>query len=81
MPAAGRPRCRPPLCQPRVGRGPRRVLISGAADYSILAYVLWACRENGLDAEVTVLDRCDTPLLLNTWYAEQGGPDSRHGVR
>jgi hypothetical protein len=50
-----------------------RVLISGAADYSILAYVLWACRENGLEPEVTVLDRCQTPLHFNTWYGERCG--------
>ncbi len=53
--------------------GRQRVLISGAADYSILAYVLWACGENGVDAEVAVIDRCATPLFLNTWYAERVG--------
>ncbi len=54
-------------------RGRQRILISGAADYSILAYVLWACREHAVDAEVTVIDRCNTPLFLNTWYAERVG--------
>lgn len=53
--------------------GRKRVLISGAADYSILAYVLGACDENGVEADVTVLDRCETPLALNRWYAERLG--------
>ncbi len=53
--------------------GRSRVLISGAADYSILAYVLWACVENAIEVHVTVVDRCATPLLLNTWYAERAG--------
>src|SRR5262245_36311726 len=35
-----------------------RVLVSGAADYSMLAHVLAATRA----AEVTVLDVCETPL-------------------
>ncbi len=51
----------------------QRVLISGAADFSILACVLWACAKNGVQAEVTVVDRCDTPLFLNKWYAERAG--------
>ena len=50
-----------------------RVLVSGAADYSILAYVLWACNAHRLAADVTVLDQCDTPLFLNNWYAERAG--------
>ena len=50
-----------------------RVLISGAADYSILAHVLWACDKHQLEADVTVVDLCDTPLFLNNWYAEQAG--------
>lgn len=53
--------------------GRSRVLISGAADYSILACVLWACAENAIDVDVTVVDRCETPLLLNTWYAGWAG--------
>jgi len=50
-----------------------RLLISGAADYSILAHVLWGCRESGLEVDITVTDRCNTPLFLNQWYAEQAG--------
>jgi len=50
----------------------RRVLISGCADYSMLAH-LWHCigPEDALD--VTVLDICRTPLRLNEWYAQHLG--------
>ena len=46
-----------------------RVLISGAADFSIFAHVLWACREHGASPAVTVVDLCETPLHMNRWYA------------
>jgi len=48
-----------------------RVLISGAVDYGILAYVLWACRQNSVSPSITVVDLCETPLFLNRWYAER----------
>ncbi|MDP2241831.1 MAG: hypothetical protein Q8K18_16960 [Burkholderiales bacterium] len=50
-----------------------RLLISGAADYSILAHVIWACKAHNLHADITVLDACDTPLFLNNWYADRVG--------
>lgn len=46
-----------------------RVLISATADYGLLAHVLAAQPE----ADITVLDLCPTPLLLNRWYAERAG--------
>jgi hypothetical protein len=52
------------------GNGAPRVLISGAADYSMLAHVLAIYRERGVEPAVTVVDRCDTALYLNRWYAE-----------
>ena len=52
------------------GHAPR-VLVSGAADYSMLAHVLAAFHVRGLKPDVTVIDRCDTPLFLNRWYAER----------
>jgi hypothetical protein len=58
------------LCE---GRDRLRILISGAADYSILAHVLRACREHRMAAELTVVDICDTPLWLNDWYAKRTG--------
>ena len=50
---------------------PPRVLVSGAADYSMLAHVLAIYRERRIEPEVTVVDACDTPLFLNRWYAER----------
>jgi SAM-dependent methyltransferase len=48
-----------------------RILVSGAADYSMLAHVLAAFRSRGVEPAVTVLDLCETPLALNRWYAER----------
>jgi SAM-dependent methyltransferase len=50
-----------------------RILISGTADYSMLAYVLWAYRNASTAANVTVLDLCETPLFLCKWYAKLVG--------
>lgn len=52
-----------------------RVLVSGTSDYAMPALVLHAYALRGARPEVTVTDRCGTPLFLNRWYAE------RHGVR
>jgi len=46
-----------------------KVLISGAADYGLLARVIWAFRSRGVEPGITVLDLCETPLYLNRWYA------------
>jgi SAM-dependent methyltransferase len=50
-----------------------RVLISGSADYSMLAQLLPALREHRTAPDVTVIDRCETALMLNRWYAEREG--------
>lgn len=55
----------------RHGRSSLRILISGAADHSILAHVLHACRACDITANITVVDICDTPLKLNQWYADK----------
>lgn len=54
------------------GRYPR-VLISGAADFGLAAYVIAAYRSCSADLELTVLDRCETPLAVNRWYGERSG--------
>jgi len=54
-----------------------RVLVSGSIDYSMFAHVLWAGRECGASADVTVVDICDTPLFLNLWYARRIGTPVR----
>lgn len=51
----------------------RRVLICGSSDYAMLALLLSAYREEGTDPEVTVIDRCETPLFLNRWFAGRQG--------
>ncbi len=48
-----------------------RVLISGTADYSMLAHVLWYGWDGASQFRPVVLDLCDTPLLLCRWYAQQ----------
>lgn len=53
--------------------GSRRVLISGCADYSMLAHLWHASATVVVDLEITVLDICPTPLRLNTWFAERHG--------
>ncbi|HUX25976.1 MAG TPA: class I SAM-dependent methyltransferase [Burkholderiales bacterium] len=53
------------------GKGAPRVLVSGAADYSMLAHVLASFRERGVEPDVTVVDACETPIFLNRWYAER----------
>jgi SAM-dependent methyltransferase len=51
-----------------------RVLITGAADYGMLAYVLAAAdRPENLD--VHVADLCHTPLLANRWLGRRHGVD------
>jgi hypothetical protein len=57
----------------RVRKSKPRVLVSGAADHAILAHVFAACDANAIDCEVTVIDRCETPLRVNVWYAARAG--------
>ena len=53
------------------GSNAPRVLVSGTTDYSMLAHVLASYRERGLEPVVTVIDKCDTAVFLNRWYAER----------
>jgi SAM-dependent methyltransferase len=48
-----------------------RVLLSGAADHALLAQALAAFGRR--EPDITVLDICDTPLMLNRWYANRRG--------
>jgi SAM-dependent methyltransferase len=48
-----------------------RVLVSGSADYAMLAHLRHAYGGRPLD--VTVLDLCPTALYLNEWYAGRSG--------
>ncbi len=51
----------------------RRVFLSGSADYGLLSVVLDAFAETSAQPEITVVDRCATPLNLCRWYAAQYG--------
>jgi len=51
-------------------QSPPRILVSGTADYSMTAHIIWAHeRRNTKCPHITVLDLCQTPLWLNKWYA------------
>ncbi len=52
-----------------------RILISGTADYSMLAHVLWVYEASKTAADVVVLDLCETPLFLCRWYAKSVSAD------
>ncbi|AVT28194.1 hypothetical protein C6361_00295 [Plantactinospora sp. BC1] len=60
-----------------IQNGARRILISGTADYTTLAFVLHAARDSSgvipPDLDVHVLDLCQTPLLACQWYAGRLG--------
>jgi SAM-dependent methyltransferase len=48
-----------------------RILISGCADYAMLHIVHTAFHARGIAADITLADRCETPLAINRWYAGQ----------
>lgn len=50
-----------------------QLLVSGSADASMLAHVQHAARRAAQQVDVTVLDQCETPLRLSSWYAERMG--------
>jgi SAM-dependent methyltransferase len=61
------------LAETKASAGAPRVLVSGAADYSMLAHALAAFRARAVEPAMTVIDRCETPLCLNRWYADRVG--------
>lgn len=50
-----------------------RVLISGTADHAMAAHIVRAFRAEGAGVDLTVLDRCPTPIELCRWYGSQVG--------
>lgn len=48
-----------------------RILISGTADYSMLAYIIHCCQLTRNRADIYVIDLCNTPLNLCNWYAQR----------
>lgn len=53
--------------------GLRRVLISCAADYGMLAQLLHAYRAEGVEPDCVMVDRCATPLRVSADYARRVG--------
>lgn len=49
------------------------VLITGTADYSMLAYAHFALQNKATRANIHVVDLCPTPLLACRWYANRNG--------
>lgn len=56
-----------------IGNGARRILISGAADYALMARIAAVAKRHDTTVQVTVVDLCKTPLELNQWYASRVG--------
>jgi|SRR5688572_2257320 SAM-dependent methyltransferase len=48
-------------------------LVSGAADYSMLAHVAHGAKRGEAQPAIDVLDQCETSLRLNQWYAAERG--------
>jgi SAM-dependent methyltransferase len=55
------------------GRGARRALVAGCADYAVPAVTHWAFAQAGVSADLTAVDVCPTPLRTCDWYAERTG--------
>ncbi|NJN51941.1 MAG: hypothetical protein HC809_09370 [Gammaproteobacteria bacterium] len=53
------------------GGGTERVLVSGCADWGMLAAVVSAYEASQTPLDVTVVDRCITPVLMSAWYGAQ----------
>ncbi len=58
------------LCNAINNKKSVNVLISGTADYSMLAYVIYACKVANIDYNIDVLDTCPTPLYACEWYSQ-----------
>lgn len=53
------------------GKKEINILISGTADYSLLAYVINACGSVECKVNIDVVDSCQTPLFACQWYADK----------
>lgn len=62
-----------PVLRDLIADGARKVLVSGAADYGLLARLAAAAGPLTAELDVTVIDRCATPLRLNSWYGKRAG--------
>ncbi|HTO58100.1 MAG TPA: class I SAM-dependent methyltransferase [Pseudomonadales bacterium] len=64
----------------RAEAGGARVLVSGCADWGMLETVVSAYRRRGAALDVTIVDRCPTPVLLCAWYGAEIGVPVRTAV-
>lgn len=48
-----------------------RVLVSATADYSMLAHLRCAYLSERAEFHPAIIDRCDTAVFLNQWYADR----------
>jgi SAM-dependent methyltransferase len=55
----------------------RRILISGTADYSMLAYLGHAAAKAGASPVFDIIDQCATTLRMNEWYGARRGLNVR----
>jgi len=56
-----------------IAGGASKILISGAADYALQARIAAVADRHNATPQVTVIDRCKTPLELNRWFATRTG--------
>lgn len=50
-----------------------RILVSGTADYSLLAYIISTAKRVGATPDIVVLDNCATPLFACRWFSKYSG--------
>jgi len=50
-----------------------RVLVSGTADYSMLAHIAHGAHRGGANPSFHVVDQCATTLRMNKWYGAKRG--------
>lgn len=50
-----------------------RALVTGSSDYMLPSLVIDACRRESTPVHMTLVDRCETPLRINQWYADRRG--------
>lgn len=56
-----------------IASGASKILVSGAADYALQARIAAVADRHNATPQVTVVDRCKTPLELNRWFASRTG--------
>lgn len=50
-----------------------KILVTGAADYSMVAYVRAGIKNANVNGEIGIIDKCPTPLFACRWYAKRLG--------